>query len=102
MIQHIEKAADFDKAIANPKVLVDFFATWCGPCSMLAPVVEKVAKEHPELTVVKVDVDQSQELAARYDIYSIPALFYFENGKVVDKKVGYIDEKSVKAFCRIK
>lgn len=102
MVQHIVNAADFDKAIAGEKTLVDFFATWCGPCSMLAPIVEKVASEHPELSVIKVDVDQANDLAARYDIYSIPALFYFENGKVVDKKVGYIDERSLKAFCRVK
>ncbi|MCI1245120.1 MAG: thioredoxin family protein [Bacilli bacterium] len=102
MIQHIDKAIDFDKAIANPKALVDFFATWCGPCSMLSPVVEKVAADHPELTVIKVDVDQAPELAARYGVYSIPALFYIEDGKLVDKRVGYIDERSVKAFCRLK
>jgi thioredoxin 1 len=102
MINHIQNAADFDKLIQNDKVLVDFFATWCGPCSMLAPIVEKVSNEHPELTVIKVDVDQAQELAARYDIYSIPALFYIEKGKVVDKRVGYIDERAVKAFARIK
>jgi thioredoxin 1 len=102
MINHIQNAADFDKLIQNDKVLVDFFATWCGPCSMLAPIVEKVSNEHPELTVIKVDVDQAQELAARYDIYSIPALFYIEKGKVVDKRVGYIDERAVKAFARVK
>jgi thioredoxin 1 len=102
MINHIQNAADFDKLIQNDKVLVDFFATWCGPCSMLAPIVEKVSNEHPELTVIKVDVDQAQELAARYDIYSIPALFYIEKGNVVDKRVGYIDERAVKAFARVK
>jgi thioredoxin 1 len=102
MLKHIQKAEEFDKAIQGDKVLVDFFATWCGPCSMLAPIVEKVATDHPELTVIKVDVDQAQDLAARYDIYSIPALFYIEKGKVVDKKVGYIDERSVKALARVK
>src|SRR5574344_2210410 len=102
MISHIKDTASFDAAIKKDRVLVDFFATWCGPCSMLSPLVEKLAKEHEEIKVIKVDVDQAEEIAATYNVYSIPTLVYFENGQAVRQSVGYIPEPSLKKFVGAK
>ncbi len=81
---------NFDETIKNGVVLVDFWATWCGPCKMLAPNVEEIAKEYESRAVVgKVDVDENPDLAERFGIMSIPALFVFVNGEVKEKLIGY-------------
>ena len=69
-------------------VLVDFFATWCGPCRMVGPIVEEIAEEREDIKVCKIDVDQEPELAARYQVVSIPTLAVFEKGKVVATSLG--------------
>jgi len=102
MVNHVTDKVEFDKLIKGDKVLVDFFATWCGPCSMLAPLVEKLAQDNPDLTVIKVDVDNAEEIAAAYDISSIPTLIYFSKGAPVKKSVGYIPEASLKRFVGAK
>lgn len=72
-------------------VLVDFYATWCGPCKMLSPVVEDVAKEYTgKLKVVKVDVDNSQEVAGQFGIMSVPTVMFFKNGQEVGRSVGAV------------
>lgn len=76
-------------------VLVDFWATWCGPCRMLAPILEEVAEERPELKIVKVDVDQCRSLAEEYGIASIPTLLVFRGGQVADRSVGLISPQEV-------
>ena len=73
---------------SEKKVLIDFYADWCGPCHMMSPVVEKFAQEHPEYKVAKVDVDHEPELAASFKIESIPALFVVEHGRIVNQTVG--------------
>ena len=79
-------------------VLVDFWATWCGPCKMIAPVLEEIAKESAgRVKVVKVDVDQNQNLAARFNIQSIPTLLFFSNGNVVAQQVGAASKKVILA-----
>ena len=81
---------NFDNTVANGLVLVDFWATWCGPCKMLAPTIDAIATEYKERVVVgKVDVDESEALARRFGIMSIPTLFLFKDGEVVEKLVGY-------------
>lgn len=70
-------------------VLVDFYADWCGPCRMLAPVIEEVAQEHPDLKVVKLNVDEADEVSARYGIMSIPTVILFEGGQVAHQLVGF-------------
>ena len=69
-------------------VLVDFFATWCGPCRMIAPILEEIAEEHPEYKIVKIDVDEQPELATRFDVMSIPTLLVFKNGELISQTVG--------------
>lgn len=73
---------------SDKKVLIDFYADWCGPCRMVGPVLEEIAAEHPEYKICKVNVDEENELAASFKVMSIPALFVLENGKVVNQSLG--------------
>lgn len=74
----------------NEVVFVDFFANWCGPCKMLAPIVEQFADKHPEVKVVKIDVDQEQSLAMEYQVQSIPTLITLKNGQPVARQLGFM------------
>lgn len=80
----------FDKALGEDKlVMVDFWATWCGPCRMLGPVIESLAEQYEgKATVGKVNVDEEQELAVRYGVMTIPTVIFFKDGKEIDRKVG--------------
>ena len=89
---------EFEETIKEGLTLVDFFAEWCGPCKMLGPVLEKLDEEYPDVTFVKVNVDNNMELAERFGIMSIPAVFLFKNGEVLDKMIGFRDEYGVKQF----
>lgn len=88
MVQEINSAEEFDKAIASGVVLVDFFATWCGPCKMIAPVLDKFSKEYEQVSFYKVDVDKLSEVAARFEISAMPTFLFFQNGEVVSKVTG--------------
>ncbi|MDD3428532.1 MAG: thioredoxin [Oscillospiraceae bacterium] len=79
---------NFDTEISKGKVLVDFWAEWCGPCRMLSPVVDQIAEENADLSVGKVNVDEQPELAQRFGVMSIPTLLVFENGKLMETSVG--------------
>ena len=74
-------------------VLVDFYATWCGPCKMTGPIIEQLADEIKNVKFVKVDVDQNQELSSQYQVFSIPTFLIFKNGQVVDQFVGAIGKE---------
>ena len=73
---------------SDKPVLLDFWATWCGPCRMLSPIVDEVAEERGDIKVGKVNVDEQPELAGQFDVMSIPTLLVFENGKLVNRAVG--------------
>ena len=92
----------FDELLKGDKpVVCDFFATWCGPCKMLAPVMEEVSKEFEDKAVfVKVDVDDNMELSARYGIMSIPLVVVFKNGEVAAKSLGYTSKEETKEFLQ--
>ncbi len=81
---------NFNELLQDSKlVIVDFWATWCGPCRMLSPILDQVEEEMPDqITVVKVNVDDADEIAAQYRIMSIPTLLFVKNGEIVDKTVG--------------
>lgn len=85
-------AKNFDEFIENDIAVVDFWATWCGPCRMLAPIIDDVAEKLTSVKFGKVDVDNAPELAKKYKIVSIPNVCIFKNGELVDRIVGLCDE----------
>lgn len=76
-------------------VLVDFWATWCGPCQMLGPVVAEIAEEHPEYKICKVNVDEEMELATKYNVMSIPFVAVFKDGNVTNSSIGYVPKETL-------
>ncbi len=92
--------ANFDQEVANSAapVLVDFWATWCGPCKMIAPIIDEIANEKAgTVKVGKVDVDQNQAISARYGIRAIPTLLLFKGGEVKEQIVGMVSKKDLLA-----
>ena len=88
---------NFQQQVLNrsAKVLVDFFATWCGPCKILAGTVERVAQEHPGCIIGKVDVDKNPELAQKYNVMSVPTLILFDRGVEIKRSSGAIPKEAV-------
>lgn len=86
---------NFNDLVMNGKVLVDFFATWCGPCKMLTPILEELASDRNDTKIVKVDVDECEGIARQFGIMSIPTLIKFDNGKIMDKKVGFMSKEEL-------
>ncbi|WP_455492710.1 thioredoxin [Eubacterium sp.] len=90
-------AQNFDEEVLNykGKVLVDFWAEWCGPCMMLGPVIEEVSEEVDDVKFCKVNCDEARDLALQFGIMTIPNLFVFENGEQVNQSIGYIEKEDV-------
>lgn len=87
------------QVLQNTKtVLVDFYADWCGPCKMLAPVLEEVSANYPEVTFVKVNVDEEEDLARKFRIQVIPTLVFVKNGEVLKTTTGYMDADALSAL----
>ena len=99
-MEKLNKIEDFDTIISEGKVVVDFFANWCGPCKMLAPVLEEVSNEHADIKFLKVDTDEFSILAQRYGIMSIPTVKVFENGKETKSNVGFMDKDTLEDFIK--
>lgn len=90
-------AKDFQQEVINSEktVLVDFYATWCGPCKMMSPILENIAEENTHVKVVKVDIDKNQDLAMQYNVMSIPTMIIFKNGEATKTFVGVTDKHNL-------
>lgn len=91
---------NFDEEVIafDGKVLVDFWAEWCGPCMMLGPIIEEVSEEIDDVKFCKVNCDEARDLALEFEIMSIPCLLLFENGELKDRSIGYIEKEQVESF----
>ena len=89
---------EFDSSVASGVALIDFYADWCGPCRMVSPIIEEIAKEHPELSVGKVNVDNEPELAREFSVFSIPTLVAIKGGKIVGRAVGARPKEDILAL----
>ena len=100
MIKHINNKDEFLNEIATGTTFVDFFATWCGPCKMLSPVIESLDNEGAfgDIKVVKVDVDEAEAIAMKYGIQSIPTLILFKDGKIANSALGYMGKNDLLKF----
>lgn len=82
-------------------VVIDFWVTWCGPCKMMAPVVEEVAKDYPDVKVCKVNVDEEPELSNAFKIVSIPTIVVIKNGEIIDSVVGYRPKEDIEKIIKL-
>lgn len=93
------KDDNFESEVLKHKgsVMVDFHAPWCGPCKMMAPVVEKLSKEYDgKVKIGKLDIDENADTATKYEVQSIPTIIFFKDGEVVEKLIGFQSEESLK------
>lgn len=90
-------SSNFEEEVLNSDktVLIDFYADWCGPCKMFSPIIESVAEENEDVKVVKIDVDNAQDLAIKYQVMSIPTIVVIKNGKEVNRNVGVVSKSQI-------
>ena len=99
-MKYIENENEFAELIKKGKVLVDFYATWCGPCQLLSPILEEIEKENKEVTIAKVDVDKNESLARKHGIMSIPTIEIYDKGNLVDKQVGLLSKEEIEDLLK--
>ena len=92
------KSEEFNEIIKNGVVFVDFFAKWCGPCKMISPIIDEISNELEDVTFIKVDVDESNDVASMFNIMSIPTLLIFKNGELKGKNVGFMSKGEIISF----
>ena len=91
---------EFDESIKTGKVLVDFYAEWCGPCKILSPVVDELSEELKDISFYKLNVDESDEVVRKYSVMSIPTLLIFENGELKNTSVGFKSKDELKEMLK--
>ena len=95
----IIKENEFENEVLKKDVaLVDFFADWCGPCKIMSPIIDEISNENKNANILKINVDESQELASKYQITSIPAICIFKNGELVKKFIGVTEKEEIEKF----
>ena len=99
-MKYIEKIEEFEEIIKNNLVLVDFYATWCGPCQMLSPILEELEKENKNLTIVKIDVDKNETLARSHGVMSIPTIEIYKEGILTNKQIGYLSKEELQDLLK--
>ena len=91
----MNRIMNFDEEIKSGIVVVAFFATWCGPCKMLSPVMDEVESEITDVKFLKIDVDKEEELARRFSVMSIPTIIVFKDGKIMSQHVGFMTKDEI-------
>lgn len=93
---------NFHEEVLNSEksVLLDFFADWCGPCQRVLPVIDEIARENPDIKVGKINVDEQPELASKFRVYTIPALFVFKNGQITQQAIGVQSKQKLLAMVK--
>lgn len=92
------KESEFAKEVSKGLVLVDFYAEWCGPCKMISPLLEQINNENDDIKIIKVDVDNSSNLASYYKVSSIPTLALFKDGKYIKRITGFSPKNKIEKF----
>ena len=91
---------NFKENTAKGTIILDFYADWCAPCRMIGPVLEQIAEEHPEIKVVKVNVDENQELTSSFGVRGIPALYVLKDGKTVAQRAGFMPKDALVEWAK--
>lgn len=100
-VMHISEAEFEEKVLKNTKpVFVDFYATWCGPCQMMAPILEEISNENPDVDFVAIDTEEAEGLSAKYGVMSIPNMMLFKNGEVADRILGKQPKQIIADFIK--
>ena len=95
MLKYFTNEMNFDAEIKKGSVIVDFFATWCGPCRMLGNVLEELSKEREDIKILKIDTDEFSELAMKFGVMSIPTILFYKDGEMINKNIGFCDKEKL-------
>ncbi len=96
MIKHYDNRINLEEEIKTGKVVVDFFATWCGPCQMLGGELEEMAKENDDITIIKIDIDNHEELAHQYGVMVVPTIYFYQDGELLSRETGFMPKEKMK------